>query len=133
MITIRDYFGPWIGHRDATLDRRAAATLLLGKVNALLAEASGLALRENPTTGTMISGLDLGGFRPEACKVGARTSSHKEGRGVDIYDPDNNLDQWLTDVVLERHDLYREAPSATPGWCHLTDRPPGSKRRTFLP
>lgn len=133
MITLRDYFGPWIGHRDATPDRKAAAILMLSKVNALLKQATGLSLRENPVTGTMVSGLDLGGFRPQACLVGAKTSSHKEGRGVDVYDPDNHLDQWITDAVLEAHDLYRESPAMTDGWVHLTDRPPSSKHRTFLP
>jgi hypothetical protein len=132
-ITIRDYFGRWIGHPDATLDRRAAATLLLTKVTALLSAAHALCLPENPVTGTMVAGLDLGGFRPQDCKTGAKNSSHKEGRGIDIYDPDEHLDNWLTDAVLERYDLYREAPSATRGWCHLTDRPPVSKHRTFLP
>lgn len=133
IITQGDYFGPWITHKDATQDRQAAATLMLKMVNALLAETSGLSLRENPTTGTMVSGLDLGGFRPQACRVGAKNSSHKEGRGIDIYDPDNHLDQWITDSVLERHGLYREEPAATPGWVHLTDRPPVSKHRTFHP
>lgn len=133
MITIRDYFGNWIGHRDATLDRRAAATLLLSKVNALLAECHALGLRYNPVTGTMVSGTSYGGFRPLDCNEGAKNSSHKEGRGIDIYDPDNHLDQWITDAVLEKHDLYREAPASTGGWCHLTDRPPVSKHRTFLP
>lgn len=133
MITLRDYYGPWIGHKDATPDRQAASILMLSKVNALLYESRHLGLKENPVTGTMVSGLDLGGFRPQVCKVGAETSSHKDGRGIDIYDPDNHLDQWITDAVLERHDLYREAPAATPGWCHLTDRPPLSKKRTFLP
>ena len=133
MITLPEYFGPWIMHRDATPDRKAAAVLLLAKVKALLDECHALGLRDNPATGTMVSGLDLGGFRPQACRVGAANSSHKEGRGIDIYDPDNHLDQWLTDAVLERHDLYREAPGSSPGWAHLTDRPPLSKKRTFLP
>lgn len=133
IITQKDYFGPWIMHKDATPDRQAAAILMLSKVNALIAEVSGLALQENPVTGTMVSGLDLGGFRPQACRVGAVNSSHKDGRGIDIYDPDNHLDNWITDAVLERHDLYREMPSSTPGWCHLTDRPPHSKMRTFWP
>lgn len=133
MITLRDYFGPWIGHRDATPDRQAAAILMLSKVNSLLKKATGLSLRENPVTGTMVSGLDLGGFRPQECRIGAQNSSHKEGRGVDVYDPDNHLDQWITDAVLEAHDLYRESPAMTDGWVHLTDRPPSSKHRTFLP
>lgn len=133
MITLRDYFGPWITHKDATPDRQAAAVLMLSKVNALLKQARNLALRDNPVTGTMVSGLDLGGFRPQSCQVGAKTSSHKEGRGIDIYDPDNHLDDWITDAVLEVYDLYREAPASTPGWVHLTDRPPLSKHRTFKP
>ena len=133
MITLRDYFGPWIMHRDATPDRQVAAILMLSKVNALLKDASRLCLMDNPVTGTMVSGLDLGGFRPQACRVGSANSSHKEGRGIDVYDPDTYLDQWITDAVLEAHDLYREAPTSTPGWCHLTDRPPVSKHRTFLP
>lgn len=133
MISLADYYGPWIFHPDATPERKSATTLLLAKVNVLLKEAEGLALQDNPVTGTMISGRDLGGFRPQICKVGAATSSHKEGRGIDIYDPDNNLDNWITDAVLEEHDLYREHPGATFGWCHLTDRPPRSKKRTFIP
>ena len=133
MITLRDYVGPWIMHTDATPDRKSAAVLMLAKVNSLLDECHALGLRDNPVTGTMVSGLDLGGFRPLACRVGAANSSHKEGRGIDIYDPDNHLDGWLTDAVLERHDLYREAPASTLGWVHLTDRPPVSKRRTFQP
>lgn len=133
IITLQDYFGPWRMHRDATPERKAAAGLLVAQVNGLLAQCHALGLRENPVTGTMVSGLDLGGFRPQDCKVGAKNSSHKDGRGIDIYDPDNHLDDWLTDAVLEKHGLYREAPAATPGWCHLTDRPPLSGRRTFLP
>jgi hypothetical protein len=135
MITQRDYFGPWIMHKDATSDRKAASVLLLARVNGLLLECVGLGLRDNPVTGDLVGGAyhGYGGFRPQDCKQGAKNSSHKEGRGIDIYDPDNHLDQWITDSVLERHDLYREAPGSTPGWCHLTDRPPLSKKRTFLP
>jgi len=57
----------------------------------------------------------------------------KNGRGVDIYDPENALDNWLTDAILERHGLFRESPLHTPRWCHLTDRAPKSGKRTFLP
>ena len=39
------------------------------------------------------------------------------------------LDDWLDDDTLERYGLYREAPDATPHWCHLTTRPPMSGRR----
>src|SRR3990167_3806030 len=35
--------------------------------------------------------------------------------------------------VLERFELYREAPEKTSGWCHLQSVPPGSGKRTFYP
>jgi hypothetical protein len=135
MILLSDYFGPWIDHDDATDERKAHAAELLEKVNALLDEAFlyEIEIVDNPTTGTLISGSTYGGFRPQDCKQGAPTSSHKIGRGVDIYDPHNALDNWITDAILEKHGLYREAPLATNHWCHLSDRAPGSGNRTFMP
>jgi hypothetical protein len=52
---------------------------------------------------------------------------------VDIYDPQNKLDDYLTDEILTKFDLYREAPESTLGWCHLGTRMPGSGHRTFKP
>jgi hypothetical protein len=60
---------------------------------------------------------------------------------VDVYDPKDRIDGWLDtfeapdgmNTKLEERALYREHPSATPGWCHLTTRPPGSRKRTFYP
>ena len=57
------------------------------------------------------------------------------------YDPGDRLDTWLNDFEdgqggnskLEEYGLYREAPSATPNWVHLTTRPPHSGKRTFQP
>lgn len=118
--------------------------------------------RIDPDTGTEISGKKGGsgggGFRLED-EEGSKYSSHKilyrqdpegkwvpdpdavAGAGVDDYDPGDLLDSWLSQFdredggneVLERHNLYREHPDDTPGWCHLTTRRPRSGRRTFKP
>lgn len=136
MISLADYFGPYDNHPDATLQRREAADDLLSKVNALLLEAEESGSYEwlvNPKTASCVSGTRNGGFRPHDCPEGAPSSSHKQGRGVDVYDPLNTLDNWLTDAMLAKHGLYREAPDATHSWAHLTDRAPGSGHRTFNP
>ena len=135
MIGIIDYFGNWFDHPDATPERKAAAQAMLDKVNALLEEyeANDGELKINPRTKTYVSGEQYGGFRPQSCQQGAPHSAHKEGRAVDVYDPVGALDVWVTDARLEAHDLYREAPSATVGWCHLSDKAPGSGKRTFQP
>jgi hypothetical protein len=135
MITIANYFGPWLNHPDATDERKANAQALLDRVSNLLDDAFlyYVDLVDNPVTGTLISGKTYGGFRPQDCPQGAPNSSHKVGRGVDIYDPQNYLDNWITDAILEKHGLYREAPLYTPRWCHLTDRAPGSGKRSFMP
>lgn len=60
---------------------------------------------------------------------------------VDLYDPEDLIDAYISKFDLPNGDntllrdcgLYREHPSATPGWCHLTTRAPKSKKRTFYP
>jgi hypothetical protein len=139
MITQEHYFGHKIHHADATPDRIANATWLLEKVNALIGEAqrAGIAIPEDPDTGTQISGTrggaGDGGFRLSTATTGRPGSAHKEGMGVDVYDPHNALDGWLINPTLAGHDLYREAADATPGWCHLQIRPPRSGARTYNP
>lgn len=135
MILLKEYFGSFFEHPDATEERKENARILLEKVNSLLDEAFKFDVDfiENPATGTYISGTRYGGFRPQDCPQGSPGSSHKEGRGIDLYDPHNFLDNWITDKILEKHGLYRESPLATRGWCHLTDRSPKSGKRTFLP
>lgn len=135
MITLEELFGPWFQHPDATLERRGNADRLLKKVNRLLesAELFGIIPPVNQKTGSQISGDTLGGFRPQDAAQGSPGSSHKQGRGVDIYDPQNVLDDWLDDEILEEHGLYREHADSTPRWCHLTDRAPASGKRTFNP
>lgn len=141
MITTAEYFGPWRFSPDANDVVVANAETFLPKVNALLAayEAAGNTVKQNPVTSAAmhsydeVSGKDYGGFRPQSCPQGAPNSSHKQGRGVDVYDPDNAIDDWITDDILTAFGLYREAPGSTPHWCHLTDRAPGSGHRTFQP
>lgn len=135
MISLADYLGVHADSPDATDARKAAAEAMLDSVNALLleAEAYGVELPTNPKTGTLVSGETYGGFRPQSCPIGAPSSAHKEGRAVDVYDPTGALDKWITDMRLEHFGLYREHPADTSGWCHLTDRAPGSERRTFHP
>lgn len=144
MIQLTQYFGV----KPHTAEHEASARDLLERVEALVLEAEsegGFQRAIDPDTGTEISGTrggaGDGGFRLPTATTGRQNSSHKAARGVDQYDPENRLDEWLDqfehgdgdNTQLEKHGLYREAPGATPGWCHLSTRPPRSRRRTFLP
>lgn len=134
-IKIEDYFGTYSGKEDEI--HRVNAKRLLTKVNFLLARAAkdGVTLDINPKTKTLISGTKNGGWRPKDCPDGAPNSSHKVGKGVDVYDPDGDLDNWIMTnrQVLVDLDLAIEHPSATRGWCHITDRLPKSGNRIFYP
>lgn len=132
MITLTQYF---IG-RKHTDEQEANAQELLSRVNGLIGayiEETGNDIPINTHSNSMISGLTEGGFRLPECVQGAATSSHKEAKGVDVNDPDNKLDTWISQKVLKKFDLYREAEQYTLGWCHLTTRPPKSGCRSFLP
>ena len=135
MITIANYAGKWLAHPDFTKPRENNAAALLRQVNLLLnaAERAGVELKKNPATGSQVSGQQYGGFRPQSCPEGAPMSAHKQAQAVDIYDPQGKLDAWINDGILTQYQLYREHPDATPGWCHLSTRPPRSGRRTFYP
>lgn len=135
MITLSEYVGPHGQSPDWTQECIDSAEELLLWVNALAAylESQGVVLPTNPATGSRISGKTFGGFRPQSCPQGAPSSSHKTGKGIDLYDPHNGIDNAITDARLAKFSLYREHPDSTKGWCHLTTRAPGSGRRTFLP
>lgn len=136
MITLDDYFAGYPASTEIQDKHRIAAAELLARVNALLQEAEdegGVEIESNPYTLTNVSGIRDGGWRPQACPTGAPNSAHKAGMAVDVYDPSNKLDKWITDEILEKYNLYREHPSATPRWCHLSTRRPSSGRRTFFP
>ena len=132
-LSLLDYFGNFYDYADATDERKENVRLLCDLVNDLLveAEAHGVDIKTNWRTKTVVSGEQYGGFRPKDCPIGAPGSAHKQGMGVDIFDPDNELDNYVTDAILTAHDLYRESPGSTKGWCHLQTRP--TKNRTFLP
>ena len=132
MITIREYFGP---HKPDAARHVAQARELLAAVTPLLeaARGNGVELPVNPKTGTLVSGEMWGGYRTQACTIGALASAHKTGEAVDVYDPVGALDTWITDERLERYELYREHPEATLGWSHLSTRAPKSGSRTFRP
>jgi hypothetical protein len=135
VISLDDYFGTYLNMPEIDAATHERAESLLERVNALLehAQKHGIVIRINPRSGTRISGTLNGGWRPKNCPIGAENSSHKDARGVDVYDPVDALDYWLTDEILTEHGLYREHPSETPSWCHLTDRAPKSGKRTFMP
>jgi hypothetical protein len=135
MITIAEYAGKWIDHKDFNTERQNNASALLRQVNLLLnaAERDGVELKTNPVTNSMLSGTQYGGFRPQSCPIGAPQSSHKLGMAIDVYDPQGLIDAWINDGILTQYQLYREAPAYTKGWCHLSTKPPKSGRRTFIP
>lgn len=144
MITNEQYFGS----KPHTQAHEAAAADLLERRNALREDYHTATNTEpdiDPDTGTEISGKrggsGDGGFRLRTATTGRILSSHKEATGVDDYDRGNEFDTWLDQFEdghggnskLEQYGLYREHPSTTMTWCHLTTRPPGSGRRTFYP
>jgi len=149
VITREQYFGA----KPHTTEHEAAADDLLARRNRLCDEYYSVTARTpdiDPDTGTEISGsrggAGDGGFRLPTATTGRTLSSHKEARGVDDYDEDDGFDKWLDqfevpmpdgepggNTKLEEYGLYRESPSTTPTWCHLTTRAPPSGRRTFYP
>lgn len=144
MITVDQYFGK----KPHTESDTKNALYLISRVNVLLIEAESagvIKLLNDPDTGTLISGSKCGagdgGFRLSDSATGRAKSSHKEAKGIDIYDPQGKLDAWLdsfekpngVNKKLEMYSLYREHASATKGWCHLQTRAPKSGRRTFYP
>ena len=137
MIFINEYFNNKI--KFASVAQKDSAQILLVYVNGLLFEYMKDTQRQmpiNPKTGNCISGQlnGDGGFRLQDSVTGSKLSSHKQGKGIDIWDPvEGQLDEWITDAILARHYLFREHPSATPRWCHLTNRPPPSGKRSFYP
>jgi hypothetical protein len=142
VLTVEQYFfNPTLKRMKVhTVVQAAFADSLLEKVNALLDYAREQGVYGewvDPDTDCQISGAKGGsgdgGFRAPDTGTGAPHSNHRLAHAVDVYDPHNALDSWLNDEILERFGLYREHFSATPGWCHLQDVPPGSGKRTYLP
>lgn len=137
MITLEQYIGVHKDSPDLTPERIENAKILLGCINKLMenAEADSIEFPINPATGSQISGRTFGGFRPQNCPQGAPKSTHKEGKGGDLYDPIKQFAAWCMANIklLEDAGLWMEHPDATPGWCHLQNVPPKSGRRVFYP
>jgi hypothetical protein len=138
VISLQQYAGLWAGHEDWNPECQREATILLNKVNQLLANyeaETGNTVAINQFTKSQISGAKYGGFRTQDCPIGAPRSSHKIGMAVDILDRNDALDDWITahPEVLVEYNLYREHPDDTKSWCHLSTKPPKSGNRTFKP
>lgn len=78
------------------------------------------------------------GYRPASINSavgGALKSAHLTCEAIDLRDAAGLIDKWLIKEahLLEKYDLYLEAPSKTPGWCHLQTRKTRSGNRIFLP
>ena len=137
MITINQYFGVWSSSQDVTGKVKQNAVELVARVNALLADIAiaGIESPINQKTKSQISGEVYGGFRPQDCPIGASSSSHKTGEGVDVFDPLGKIDAHIDRCpeLLVKHNLYREHAKDTSTWCHLQTRKTKSGKRTFLP
>jgi len=136
VITKEQYFGK----KQYPIEHEANADWMLAAVNLLLHHAVQEGAYDywtDPDTGTQISGskggAGDGGYRTVDSKTGSPRSSHKLAKAVDVYDPDNKLDDWVTDEILIKYNLYREHPDYTNTWVHLSTKPPGSGLRTFRP
>lgn len=74
------------------------------------------------------------GYRPGHFNNGySKKSAHLTCEAIDLEDKDNRIKNKLNEKVLIQFDLYMEHPTATPTWCHLTTRAPGSGNRIFHP
>ena len=137
MISLAEYVGVHAHSPDWTIERASNALKLLSACARLqtLMVADKIIFHVNPKTKSMVSGETYGGFRPQDCPIGAPHSSHKEGHGVDIFDPDGKIDAWLVNnaYTLGSCGIYIEHPIKTPTWSHWQDIAPGSGHRIFYP
>lgn len=137
MITLDQYIGTHKDSPDLTPERIKNANNLLESVNALMAnaEADNIEFLINPATGSQISGKTFGGFRPQNCPQGAPKSNHKQGKGIDLYDPHGQIDAWCMANFSQLEDagIWIEHPEATTGWSHWQSVPPKSGKRAYHP
>jgi hypothetical protein len=137
MITLAQYVGVHAKSKDWTAPRQLNANALLQRANALmlLAQADGVDFPTNPKTQSQISGQTFGGFRPQNCPQGAPNSNHKDGKGVDLYDPANEIDAWCLGNLdkLEQCEIWIESPTKTNTWSHWQSVAPRSGNRVYMP
>ncbi len=124
------YFGEYADSPDANAAVHMATVDMLIKVNELRAVAleAGVPEHINPFNASPVSGNGHGGFRDQACTIGATHSTHKTGHGVDVYDPHRELATWCVYNLdeLRARGLHMEDPRWTPTWVHLQDIAPGN-------
>lgn len=100
--------------------------------------------RYEAATGDKVEHVNSG-WRPKSVNDrtpnASKTSKHLTCEAVDLRDLGDVLDKWLDTAdgqqAMEDANVWREHPSATPGWCHLQITPfrswvPGVTR-TFMP
>lgn len=138
MITYEQYAGEFILSTDLTgRIEENIRNILIPTINDLCAymKSRDVIFHINPNTDSCISGQRYGGFRPQSCPIGAPKSNHKMGLAVDIYDPDDKIDNWCMNnlSILAVYGVWLEHPDATKGWCHLQVVPPRSGNRVFRP
>ena len=137
MISLLQYLGPWVNHPDFTDDIETNSLSLLMWVSKLIEimEKDGVIFPINPNTKSIVAGNKYGGFRPQACSQGAPKSAHKLGLAVDIWDPENKIDEWLMDhqPLLTALGIYIEHPDYTKGWSHWSIKAPKSGHHVFIP
>lgn len=138
MITLLQYFGK----KSHPMAHDANANILLAQVNLCLYKAKQDGCYEDwicPNTNSQISGSrggsGDGGYRTPDSRTGGPTSSHREAKGIDVYDPDRILAQWLVKnkATLRELGLYCEDFRFTPTWCHLQTRAPNSGHVIYIP
>jgi Peptidase M15 len=116
-------------------DLRANAARTVEAANKLLTLAKGAGVQIKPGQWGMVRS----GWRPpdiNGTTAGAsKTSLHMQCLAIDLEDVDGSLDKWCfaNQNVLRDLALWLEDPSATPTWCHVQLKPPGSGNRVFRP
>jgi hypothetical protein len=137
LITVQQYLGPWDGSKEVTEEIETNAYTLLMVTAKLMEvmEKEGVSFPINPATKSQISGSKYGGFRPQGCTQGAPLSKHKTGEAVDIWDPLDEIDDWLMEhqPLLTAMGIYIEHPDYTKGWSHWSIKAPKSGHHVFIP
>lgn len=139
-LTLDAYLGEHVATCSGELTdaHRAHADDLLRRVNQLLAVMAldGVTLdRSSAPTGIN------SGWRPAAynkaleSQGAAKKSLHMSCQAIDLADATGAIKAWCMKnrSRLVEFGLYLEHPSATPRWCHLQSKPPGSGNRVFYP
>lgn len=130
MITIDQYFYDTRSHwgEEPTSEQLANASDLLERVS-VLEEKLGLDFFMTSGHRCRKQSLHL----IEKGYKAAINGKHESANAIDLADGKEELDNLLTDEILEQVGLYREDPQHTPGWCHVQNVPPHSQHRTFIP